>query len=233
MKKNLFYRLSAIIICGMLLIIPIHSEIPTKRVYSKNREKTKQVALTFDDGPHPRYTKDILKILDEYHIKATFFVIGVNAKNYPEAMEAIASSECEIGNHTFSHLNLKNMSVEEIKNELSKCEEEINQNSKKCSKLLRPPQGAFDIALENISSELGYDIILWSIDTMDWAHTPAQSIVDKTLKNLKDGDIILMHDYVSGENTTCEALKNLIPAILQRGYEFVTVSELINGEVTP
>ena len=202
----------------------------TKRVYSKNREKIGQVALTFDDGPHPRYTKAILDILEEYHITATFFVIGVNATLYPEALLAISESGCEIGNHTFTHENLRNASSESISNEITKCETAIYDHVKSVTKLFRPPQGAYSKTLEDTVSAKGYDIILWSIDTEDWAHTPSDEIVSRVLSSLRDGDIILMHDYISGKNTTCEALKILIPEILKRGYEFVTVSELISGE---
>lgn len=202
----------------------------TRRVYSKNREKIGQVALTFDDGPHPRYTQAILEILKEYHITATFFVIGVNATLYPEALLAISEAGCEIGNHTFTHENLRNASCENISAEISKCESAICDRVNNPSRLFRPPQGACSKMLEDTVSSKGYDIILWSIDTEDWAHTPAEKIASNVLSSLNDGDIILMHDYISGKNTTCEALKILIPEILKRGYEFVTVSELISGE---
>ena len=202
----------------------------TKRVYSKNREKIGQVALTFDDGPHPRYTKAILDILEEYHITATFFVIGVNATLYPEALLAISDAGCEIGNHTFTHENLRNASSEHISNEISKCEAAVGNYVKNEKKLFRPPQGAYTKVLEATASSKGYDIILWSIDTEDWAHTAPDKIAENVLSSLSDGDIILMHDYTSGKNTTCDALKILIPEILKRGYEFVTVSELISGE---
>lgn len=201
-----------------------------RRVYSRNREKIGKVALTFDDGPHPRYTQDILDILGEYNITATFFVIGVNATLYPDALLAISNSGCEIGNHTFTHENLSNASSADISNELSKCESAIKDRANISTKLFRPPQGSCTKTLEATASSKGYDIILWSIDTEDWAHTPPEKIVSNVLSSLSNGDIILMHDYISGKNTTCDALKILIPEILKRGYEFVTVSELISGE---
>jgi peptidoglycan/xylan/chitin deacetylase (PgdA/CDA1 family) len=201
-----------------------------RRVYSKNREKIGQVALTFDDGPHPRYTQAILDILEEYHITATFFIIGVNATLYPEALLAISKAGCEIGNHTFTHENLKNASPDEVSKELLKCENAIGDRINTVTKLFRPPQGACTKMVEDIAASKGYDVILWSIDTEDWAHTPPEKIAENVLSSLSNGDIILMHDYISGKNTTCDALKILIPEILKRGYEFVTVSELISGE---
>lgn len=227
-SKRVIFLVISVILISCIVITPSANDV--RKVYSKNRNKIGQVALTFDDGPHPRYTRDILNILEEYHITATFFVIGVNATLYPEALDDIVTSGCEIGNHTFTHENLRSYCGNDIKKELYECEAAINERVKIKTKLFRPPQGAYTKVLENIAESMGYDIILWSIDTMDWAHTPANNIVDNVLKSLSNGDIILMHDYVSGKNTTCEALRILIPEILKRGYEFVTVSELISGE---
>ncbi len=232
MKKSKKFLTIFLVLC--LVFITNSNSIAyaneARRVYSKNREKIGQVALTFDDGPHPRYTQAILDILEEYHITATFFVIGVNATLYPEALLAISDAGCEIGNHTFTHENLRTSSYDEISDELLKCEEAIVGRVKTVTKLFRPPQGACTKKVEDIAASKGYDIILWSIDTEDWAHTPADKIAANVLSSLSNGDIILMHDYISGKNTTCEALKILIPEILKRGYEFVTVSELISGE---
>lgn len=227
MKSALFLAISIVL---TNCIISVTSANEARRVYSKNREKIGQVALTFDDGPHPKYTQDILDILEEYHITATFFVIGVNATLYPDALSAISESGCEIGNHTFTHENLRSSCCDDIKKELSQCEAAINERINVETKIFRPPQGAYTKALEDTAESMGYDIILWSIDTEDWAHTPADKIAQNVLNSLNNGDIILMHDYISGKNTTCEALRILIPEILKRGYEFVTVSELINGE---
>ena len=166
--------------------------------------------------------------MKEYDITATFFIIGVNAVLYPETLKEISECGYEIGNHTFSHQNLRNKAKADIIKELSECEFAVSQKNVTLSKIFRPPQGAYTQDTKEAANALGYDIILWSIDTEDWAHTPASVIIEKVLSSLEDGDIILMHDYVSGKNTTCEALRIMIPAILERGYEFVTVSELIS-----
>lgn len=215
----------AIIIIISDIIIPASAQ--ADNVFSKNKKCVRKVALTFDDGPHPKYTKQILEILSEYGITATFFVIGENAVNYPEALQAIKASGCEIGNHTFSHHNISGMSCTQIKNEIQQCESVINDVCSYKTRLFRPPEGSYGCALENVSKDLGYNIILWSIDTRDWAHTPPEKIVENVMGNLGDGDIILMHDYISGGSPTCETLRIIIPAILSRGYEFVTVSSLI------
>ena len=91
-------------------------------VYCRSASNTKKIALTFDDGPHPRYTAEILEILSEYDIKATFFIIGINAERYPEALQKIVDSGCEIGNHTYSHTRMTRLSEEEMKRQVMQCE---------------------------------------------------------------------------------------------------------------
>ena len=190
-------------------------------------ESEKKIALTFDDGPHPRITKEVISILREYGIIATFFVIGQNADNYPETMKLLAESGHEIGNHTYSHKNLKKMNEEEIRVEFDKCNETLSRFGVYPT-LMRPPEGFFSEDVIKVSMGMDYDIILWSIDTLDWAHTPSSDIVRSVLDNAKGGDIILMHDYLSGYGGTIEALRIIIPELLKQGFEFVTVSELIS-----
>ena len=199
-----------------------------KNVFRKNTHAEKKVALTFDDGPHPRYTHRILEILKKYDVRATFFVLGVNVDNYPDAFCEIVVSGCEIGNHTYSHKNVSDMSEADICCELEKTEAAIARHTSVKPKVLRPPQGAYGESLLNAVADREYDIILWSIDTKDWDHNPPDRIYEKVMKSLDNGDIILMHDYVSSGNTTILALEKMIPQMIALGYEFVTVSELIS-----
>ena len=200
-----------------------------KSVYNSNINEKKKIALTFDDGPHPRNTPEILKILEKYGVKATFFVIGVNAKNYPEALAKVIEQGHEIGNHTYSHQVLKNKNKQEIMKEIIDTEKIISQKNEFTTTVIRPPCGFYDEELIKISIDNDYKIILWSIDTQDWAHASAESIVSTISSKVKGGDIILFHDYISGENNTPEALKIIIPKLLKQGYEFVTVSELLQS----
>ena len=208
----------------------IHGEPRYGNVYCRNSANTGKIALTFDDGPHPRYTQEILNILDEYQIPATFFIIGVNAELYPEDLKKIIDAGCEIGNHTYSHRRISNMSGEEFRSQIQQCESAIYSITGVRPCIFRPPEGILPEHMKSIVIENHYNIVLWSIDTMDWAMNPSDKILTAVMQNLKGGDIILMHDYVSGGNTTCEALRLIIPKILAKGYEFVTVSELINGD---
>lgn len=187
----------------------------------------KQIALTFDDGPHPYRTPQILDILDKYNIKATFFLIGKNVEYYPEVVHREINSGHEIGNHTYSHAQLNKLQVDEIKEELSSFENALSKVSDYQSSIIRPPCGCYSEALCTAANESNYKIILWSIDTKDWAHTPVDTISENILKKVKSGDIILMHDYIAGDSPTPKVLEIIIPKLLSEGYEFVTVSELI------
>lgn len=196
-------------------------------VYNSNVHAGKKIALTFDDGPHPRLTPKILEILDKYSIKATFFVIGVNAKNYPEQLKMILEREHEIGNHTYSHNVLKSLPKEKIEKEIFDTELQIKEIVDYDLTLLRPPCGLYDKSLEEIAEKNGSKIVLWSLDTLDWKHSSAIEMSKKILRSVRDGDIILFHDYVSGEYNTPRTLEIVIPILLEKGYEFVTVSELL------
>lgn len=196
-------------------------------VFSKCRKPTKKIALTFDDGPHPKYTERILKILDKYNVKATFFVIGVNILNYPEPLKKIQAAGHEIGNHSFSHNNKKDLDSEDAIREMQKCEGLIYEMTKQKPKLFRPPRGSCNEYVKKAAVALGYSVVLWSVDTLDWKGTAACDIWQMVSDSTHGGDIILMHDYTSGQNTTCDALEIMIPRLLSQGFEFVTVSELI------
>ena len=155
-------------------------------VFYNNPSKQKQVALTFDDGPHPRYTPKILELLEKYNITATFFIIGINAENYPDTLKQIAASGCEIANHTFTHKNIRNMTEAEIEKEILRCEQTIYDLTGIKTSLFRPPEGACVTQVKNAASTLYYNMILWSLDTMDWAHTPSDVIIKDIVKNIGD-----------------------------------------------
>ena len=199
---------------------------------NKGSETTvkKQIALTFDDGPHPKYTPVILEILQEYGIRATFFMVGENVKYYHDVAEAVESAGHEIGNHTYSHARLDQMPREAIVKQICACEDEIASLHEYRPRFFRPPEGQLSEVVKQVSHECDYQLVLWDVDTRDWAHTPPSVICRKVLDTVQPGDIILMHDFIGRNSPTPEALRLLIPALLERGYEFVTVGELLDGE---
>ena len=168
------FKSACLIICFWILILNFTTQRiqAEENIYHNNPEKVKKIALTFDDGPHPRYTKQILEILSEYNVTATFFIIGVNAINYPDTLLAVKDSGCEIANHTFSHKSVSSMSVAEIDTEIKDCQSTVYQITGKTTSLFRPPEGACVEQVKEAADELDYKIILWSIDTKDWVQYP-------------------------------------------------------------
>ncbi len=220
---NLPKKILCILLPVVLMTLPVSS---AEVVYSwKTNEKT--IALTFDDGPHPVHTPEILDILEEYGIKATFFTIGVNVEQYNEVFRMVHDAGHEIGNHTYSHRNLRTLPYATVCGEIERAENAIYETVEYRTRLLRPPEGAFGNDLCKAAAELDYTVICWSVDTMDWAHTPAVEIAESVLSTVKGGDILLFHDFVAGDSPTPEALRMILPTLIEDGYTFVTVSELL------
>ena len=198
-------------------------------VYHSRRNDRMEIALSFDDGPHPRLTPVILDILAEYGVKATFFMVGENVGYYPAAARAVAEAGHEIGNHTFSHRRFGRMSEDDLLHEIHACEEAISSVTNTPVRWIRPPEGQLSEVMGEVLGDSDYRIILWDVDTRDWAHTPPAEITRHILDTVQAGDIILMHDFIGHDSPTPEALRRVIPALLERGYRFVTVGELVEG----
>ena len=199
-------------------------------IYHSRHNDRMEIALSFDDGPHPRLTPVILKILEEYGIKATFFMVGENVGYYPAAARAVAEAGHEIGNHTFSHRKFGRLEEEELRREILSCEEAIASVSDSPVRFIRPPEGQMSDTMRRVIGASDYRVILWDVDTRDWAHTPPAEITRHILDTVQAGDIILMHDFIGYDSPTPEALRAVIPALLERGFHFVTVGELVEGD---
>ena len=199
-------------------------------VYHSRKNDRMEIALSFDDGPHPRLTPIILEILEEYGIKATFFMVGENVGYYPDTARAVAEAGHEIGNHTFSHRRFSRMSEGEMMEEISSCEKAISGIWGHPVHYVRPPEGQMNETVRRVAGSLDYRIILWDVDTRDWAHTPPEEITRHILNTVQSGDIILMHDFIGYNSPTPAALRMVIPALLERGFSFVTVGELVEGQ---
>lgn len=216
-------RLEIFLICLLLTV-----GVSAKDVYfSCNTEGEQKIALTFDDGPHPVYTREILEILAEYGIRATFFCIGSNAEQYPALVQEILAAGHEIGNHTYGHPNLCTEPYEGVRREILGMENVMAQVTECRPHLFRPPGGLYCDEVCRAAADLDYTVILWSVDTRDWAHTAVEDIVENVLTGTEAGDIVLFHDYVSGSSPTPEALRRILPELIERGFGFCTVSELI------
>lgn len=227
-KRSLPLRVLSTALCLLLFLHYLPMRAFAFEAYHSAKTPSKKIALTFDDGPHPTQTKRILDILDRYGVHATFFMVGVNIENYPDAAREVFSRGHEVGNHTYSHAKIGNMNESDVSQELERCEDLLEDLFDYEPHLFRPPQGALSDAIEGCSFERDYRLILWSLDTRDWEVKNTDRIVQNVLSNVKGGDIILMHDYVGTHSRTAEALEILLPELIAQGFEPVTVSELLD-----
>lgn len=198
--------------------------VPYDQVLNENVKpidgKKPMIALTFDDGPS-KYTSSILDALKQHNASATFFVLGSNAQNYPEVLQRMILEGNEIGNHTYSHKQLTTLSKEGIEEEISEAKECIYQITHTYPHVLRPPYGSKNDTVANCAQDVR--LVTWSLDTLDWKDRNTKTIVDRIMKEVKDGDIILMHDLYA---TSAAAASIVIDQLQEKGYQFVTVSQL-------
>jgi polysaccharide deacetylase family sporulation protein PdaB len=189
----------------------------------------KLIALTFDDGPNPVYTPQILDILQQYQAKATFFVLGKRVRMYPKIAIREVNEGHEIANHTFDHHFLKNVSPEKLREEIRQTEEAIFDVTEQMTHVFRPPGGLYNDALIELSHEDHFRVVMWSWyqDTRDWQKPGVEKIVHTVLSNVHNGDIVLFHDMEGDCTQTVEALKRILPVLKEQGYEFVTVTDLL------
>jgi len=177
------------------------------------------VALTFDDGPGKR-TGELLDALEKYDAHATFFVLGTNAERYPEEIERMQEIGCEVGNHSYNHEDLSKLKKNSLKKQINATNRIVRSITGYGVALVRPPYGAISMTMKR---NLEQPMILWNIDTLDWKTRNAKKTIKSVMKDVKDGDIILLHDIHS---ETIDAAIKLIPKLQEEGYQLVTVSEM-------
>ncbi|MBV8815810.1 MAG: polysaccharide deacetylase family protein [Verrucomicrobia bacterium] len=183
------------------------------------------IAMTFDDGPSPETTPRLLDILKQRNIKATFFMIGQNAQRNPEIVKRILAEGHEIGNHSWTHPQLSKLSDQRVTDEITKTQDAIKDASGYTPVLLRPPYGAITSRQKDwIEKQFGLSIIMWSVDPFDWKRPGASVIEQRILAGARPGSIILSHDI---HKQTVDAMPATLDALAQKGFKFVTVSQLI------
>ncbi len=197
-------------------------------VWEVNTNK-KVMALTFDDGPDPEYTAQIAALLREYNAKATFFMVGSRVKAFPQVARQLVSENHELANHTYSHPDVRRISNDRLQAEMEKTQEIIYASTGVRPQLFRPPGGYYSDSVVNAAKRSGFLVVMWSWhqDTRDWSDPGVKKIVNKVLNNARNGDIVLFHDYGGNRSQTVKALREILPVLQKRGYEFVTVSEMM------
>lgn len=197
----------------------------TETAHPENMEEgereTKKIALTFDDGPHPVYTEQMLEVLEEAQVPATFFLLGQNIEGHEELVKEIAEKGHLIGNHTFHHVQITGLPKEKACEEIEETSQLIEELTGKGTEYVRPPFGTWN---EGLESSLDLIPVMWTIDTLDWTTQNVDSIVEHVVKNVGENDIILMHDSYQ---STVEATERIIKLLKSEGFEFVTVDEVI------
>ena len=222
LKKRILVCIILLLFLAVMCMIGVFSQRSIQAMGNAIQEAdSKKIALTFDDGPHPYYTQQLLKGLKERNVKATFFITGQNVKAYPEIVKEIYAEGHLIGNHTYSHIQLTSKNEESFKQEIVRTNEAIKEVTGQDTIYVRPPYGSWNKEFEK---ELNMFPVLWTVDPLDWCSSDASRIVRSVCSKAKENDIILMHDQYK---TTVTAALKIVDELTQKGYEFVTVDELL------
>jgi peptidoglycan-N-acetylglucosamine deacetylase len=206
------------------------------RTFTGLSRETKHLALTYDDGPNDAYTPRLLEVLARHNVHATFFLIGRYVRQVPEIARQIVEAGHVVGNHTFTHPLLTVKSAAGIREELSACRsalhDAIGGDSQLVSNLFRPPFGGRRPAVLRVARELGLEPVMWNVTGYDWNAPPAAEIGRKVAKQIRGGDVILLHDgghklMGADRSQTVSATDHLIERYKSEGYEFVTIPEML------
>lgn len=197
------------------------SEVTETQRMPEDEEEIKKIALTFDDGPHPYYTEQLLDGLKERGVVATFFVTGEHAALHPDVIKRMHEEGHLIGNHTYSHIQLTKKNRETFREELIKTNAILKEITGEEVEYVRPPYGSWDKSFEK---ELNMFPVLWTIDPLDWCSGNVSCITKRIVEKAGENEIILMHDYY---DTSVTAALKVVDELLEEGYTFVTVDEIL------
>ena len=185
-----------------------------------------RVALTFDDGPDSVETNAVLDVLQRYGVPATFFLLGSNIPGNADVVERLVAEGHTVANHSTTHPDLRTLTEEQLRNELLTLENAVYDITGLRTALMRPTYGFINDDVLRQVGDLGYRAIQWSVDTKDWRDIDIDQVLINTMPNIRDGSIILMHDYLT-QSVTKEVLPEIIHSLKSQGYTFVTVDELL------
>ena len=205
---------------GVVLIAKAWAIHPDITTVSTSEVDIPMVALTFDDGPHKVYTPKLLDGLKKRNVRATFFVLGESVEQNPDLIKRMSKEGHLIGSHTYSHVQLTKLSIEEAEEEIHRANQSIYEACSQYPKFVRPPYGSWNKTLEE---KTDMNAILWSVDPYDWKIQDKDRIVKEVLENVEDGSIILLHDIYE---TSVDAALEIVDELKKQGYLFATIEEL-------
>ena len=235
-KKVAMISACASLVCsGALLamaVLPGNSFYGETITSGKVDDGKKLVALTFDDGPYPPFTQELVAVLEEKQVKATFFIVGNNASKYPEVVRQIAGEGHEVALHAGEHKDFLKLNGSELAGNISSGKMVLEELIGKPVKYMRPPHGFRDWAVMEEASRAGLKVVNWSVIPRDWTNPGAQEIADCVCKDVFPGAIVLLHDgdapsQTASREQTVEATAIIIDELRKQGYNFVTVSQLL------
>jgi peptidoglycan/xylan/chitin deacetylase (PgdA/CDA1 family) len=246
-SKNTYVRLCFLVISiilsifmflGASFIYVYHGFDYQPDIYRHGDRNLPMVSLTFDDGPSPDFTPQILEILKQYNVSATFFLIGNHVEKYPEIARKIVEDGHEIGNHTQNHRNIPTLNISDLYQEVLESTVTIVDITNQYPDYIRPPRGMYDGRLRRLSVLLGQQVVLWTVSSKDWQNgiTP-EKIVRNVISSIKNGDIILFHDngaLINNEggnrSATVKALPIIIEELQRKGYQIVPLNTLLSKD---
>jgi len=195
---------------------------PPNRTLYNIHDSSKSIALTIDDGPDPVYTPQVLRLLHQYHVTATFSMIGVHVAAYPHLARAVAEAGHLIANHTWTHANLTGAPAHRVRSELTRASDAVHAATGVRPALFRAPYGAWTAAVIRQCEQMKMIPMDWSVDPRDWAEPGVRRIVRRIMANTRPGSIILEHDGGGNRSQTVAALRIVLPRLLHKGYRFAT-----------
>lgn len=235
-RKLMTRILMAVLLIGITVIYTAGIENGMLSVFMNNNRKLpiycvsvpeKKISISFDAAWGADKTEELLKILKEHNIKTTFFLVGFWVDKFPDMVKKISDEGHEVANHSARHPKMSTLSKEQIIEELNSTSRKIEAITGKPTTLLRPPFGDYNNTLIETAQELGYQVIQWDVDSLDYKDYGTQAIVDKVLKKVGNGSIVLFHNNAT---YTPEALPLILDELQKQGYNIVPVSELIYKE---
>jgi peptidoglycan/xylan/chitin deacetylase (PgdA/CDA1 family) len=197
---------------------------PAAAAPTKTPLPTKYVVLTFDDGPDLEYTPKVLEILAKYDAKATFFEVGENIQKHPELTKRIHAAGHSVQNHTWTHPDLRKLSATAFQQQVRSTDQVIRAQIGSTPGCLRPPYGGVSAAVRQRAKALGKDLVVWTVDSRDWTKPGPTAIVQRVLKNVHSGSVILMHDGGGNRSQTVAALPTILKTLEAQGYGFRTLT---------
>ncbi len=231
-KKSVMAMSICLLVAVLAGVISLGAVTATTQTVAEPREipiycvdtDEKKVAISFDAAWGNEQTEQLLNILDEYKVKTTFFLVGEWVDKFPESVKEIAKRGHDVENHSNTHCYMTQVSESAMNEEITSCNDKIEQLTGKCPTLFRAPYGDYNNAVVKAVKANNMYCVQWDVDSLDWKDPSPEQIVDNITKKLKNGSIVLLHN---GATNTPEALPMVIEAILAEGYEIVPISEII------